>query len=165
MAACSKSGSPLQLPNVQSLDELAQLLEGEAGELAVDLNAYLELQTAAERDPELASSILQATRVRSRRPRARRRRSRTNKAAPWKNLAACEISAATLHDAARASCGVVLEGISEAPGKAVARLFGRDGFRRRRRLLRTTIGHLLPARKAVQGPCYKQACRTISSLP
>ena len=45
------------------------------------------------------------------------------------------------------------------------RLLGRDDFRRLRRLLRASAGHLPRARKAVQDPCYKQECRTISSLP
>jgi hypothetical protein len=76
-----------------------------------------------------------------------------------------EMSAATRHDVARADHRVVVEGISEVQATPCARLCGCDRFGRVRLLLRATNGHQRPAQKPVQGPCYKQACRTIFSLP
>jgi hypothetical protein len=82
-----------------------------------------------------------------------------------KYFASCWISAATRHDAARAGRRVVLEGISRERGNAVTGLCGGDAFARLRSLHRATNGHQRPAQKPVQGPCYKQACRTIFSFP
>src|SRR2546425_426807 len=42
---------------------------------------------------------------------------------------------------------------------------GRDRFRGLRLPVRATTGHLPPVPRTVHGPCYKQVCRTISSLP